>query len=259
MENARWIRGKLCFDIMVVRARTLNRHPSLTYPATKCQPSDALRTPICQHESLIRKIAQALFLFSQPVWIEFQRVVFTVSHLCAFFAKQLSLNVANMLYDTRTFLLATLLPSVAFGLPFDLALRAKSYSVINVDGGSSAQVTSLLTTTVKATTTIEVQNPAPTVTQAVTTTVTQSVPTVASSSSGYTSSTPAPSTPSSAGKSSPTATPAPIFVTVTVPANGPTTEYYDDGMWHTRYAIKPSDAAGAAAVTASPSVTVSRS
>jgi hypothetical protein len=36
----------------------------------------------------------------------------------------------------------------------------------------------------------------------------------------------------------PIETPAPVFVTVTVSKANETTQYYDDGMWHTRYPIK---------------------
>jgi hypothetical protein len=143
-----------------------------------------------------------------------------------------------MIFGARYLALAALASAMASALPLDAVPRAKSYAVVNVDGGSPTKAPAKPTTAPEEkTTTVEVVNPGPTVT----TTVVKPAPTptVTSSSSSSSSST---STKSEKPKTS--------VVTVTVTPSPTPTEYYDDGMWHTRYPIK-SDAAPA--VTRAPS------
>jgi hypothetical protein len=161
---------------------------------------------------------------------------------------------------------------LANALPLDtkpLAPRQKNYSVINVDGGSSEAAQA--TTVNKPTTTVQVVNPGPTVTQEVTTTVVSAVPapTPTSSSSKSTSSasisitsTSIPvstSTPAPSSTSKPIETPKPIFITVTVAKDDASTEYYDDGLWHTNYRIKSFEAAAATAALSASSSTIASS
>jgi hypothetical protein len=158
-----------------------------------------------------------------------------------------------MLFNTQHYILAALLPTLAVGLPYNIVPRAKSYEIINVDGGQSTQAPPPPpeTTIVEATKTVEVQTPGPTVTQEVTTIIVSSAPAPTSDSSSPTcTSSTSESWPLSASmlapvvtnstSSTPTAieTPKPVFVTVTVPKDNGTTQYYDNGMWHTRYPIK---------------------
>jgi hypothetical protein len=159
-----------------------------------------------------------------------------------------------MLFTTRHMAILASISMLANALPFDtprqLVQRQKKYSVINVDGGATEPAQ---TTVVEPTKTIEVVNPGPTITHEVTTTVEHAAPapTTASSSSQSSSSTPIiTSTPTSSATSSsiskPIETPKPIFVTVTIPKDDGPTEYYDDGLWHTRYPVKTFEAAVAA-------------
>jgi hypothetical protein len=161
-----------------------------------------------------------------------------------------SLKSTTMLFNTRHMAILASISILANALPFDiprqLVQRQKNYSVINVDGGESAQAT----TVVEPTKTVEVVNPGPTITQEVTTTVVNAAPapTTASSSSESTRSTPSitstptiSATPSSTSK--PIETPKPIFVTITIPKDDGPTEYYDDGLWHTHYRVKTFEAA----------------
>ncbi|GME23392.1 carbohydrate binding family 6 [Neofusicoccum parvum] len=157
----------------------------------------------------------------------------------------------------------------------DLQKRAptKSYSVVNVDGGPTSASTSdqlssvTLTETVSATTTApplatetivytqdttivvtETQYPAPSVTQTVvyTTTIlasptsTSSAPTTAAPTSTIVAGNTTfimPSLTSSPVVSVSVVTLPPSVVTVTA-THSDTTSYYDNGMWHTSYAIK---------------------
>lgn len=116
---------------------------------------------------------------------------------------------------------------------------AKSYSVVNVDGGSPSTSEAVTTKTVAEPTTVsptetvvytqdttivvtETQHPAPSITQTVvyTTTIIAS-PTTAHNTSVSVS----------------VVTLPPSVVTVTATQTD-TTSYYDNGMWHTSYAIK---------------------
>lgn len=154
-----------------------------------------------------------------------------------------------MLFNTRIWAVMAIVSTIASGLPLDhrdFVPRQKSYEVINVDGGSSTKASSPETTIVKATQTVEVVNPGPTITQEVTATIIQPAPASTSSSSkctssasrSSTSSTPSVTSSPSSTVSTPTETPKPVFVTVTVPVSDGPTEYYDDGMWHTKYPVK---------------------
>ena len=191
--------------------------------------------------------------------------------------------------------------SVPLARPRLLSLRAKSYSIVNVDGGpSTAAPAPTVVETVTApgvpqTDTVEITTPGPTETATIVQTV-QPAPasTAASSASASSASTSATSTsaatssgvptsaaPTSAASASATSSPAestsaapslssettssvsyqfastpapsvsapspttaqsvtiePTIVTVVTAAQPSTTEYYDDGMWHTSYVIK---------------------
>jgi hypothetical protein len=159
-----------------------------------------------------------------------------------------------MLFNTRHLAILASISIFAHALPFDtprqLVQRQKNYSVINVDGGATEPAQA--TTVIEPTKTVEVVSPGPTITQEVTTTVVDAapVPTTASSSSRSTSSTPsitATPTPTMSATSSSTSksieTPKPIFITVTVSKDDGSTEYYDDGLWHTHYRVKTAEAA----------------
>ncbi|KAF2028045.1 hypothetical protein EK21DRAFT_37508, partial [Setomelanomma holmii] len=153
-----------------------------------------------------------------------------------------------MIFSTQHFAILASISILANALPFDakprqIVRRQKNYSVINVDGGNTQAAQA--TTVVKPTTTIEVVNAGPTVTQEVTTTVVDAipVPTATSSSSKSISSSSSVSTPTisssaSSSSSAPVQTPKPIFITVTVPKDDGPTEYYDNGLWHTNYPVK---------------------
>jgi hypothetical protein len=170
------------------------------------------------------------------------------------------LNFITMLFNTRHMAILASISLLANALPFDtprqLVQREKKYSVINVDGGATEPAQA---TVPEPTKTVEVVNPGPTVTQEVTTTVDAApVPTTTSSSSKSSSSTPViTSTPTVSATSSSSSkqieTPKPIFVTVTVSKDDGPTEYYDDGLWHTRYPVKTFESA-VASITPSASI-----
>ena len=153
-----------------------------------------------------------------------------------------------MFFATRTILLATLTSTLVNALPFDaqqpreVVPRAKSYAVINVDGGATTEAP------VKATKTVEVTNAGPIITAKVTTTIVEPAPVPASPS---TTSSTLPSSSSTSTRTTKTAstttvTPKPVFVTVTVTTDDGPTEYYDNGMWHTSYRIKTFEAVATA-------------
>ncbi|KAF9697471.1 hypothetical protein EKO04_004856 [Ascochyta lentis] len=172
-----------------------------------------------------------------------------------------------MIFTVRYIALAAIASTLAYALPLDttkprdLVPRAKSYSVINVDGGASTEVPADATTIVEQTTkTVQVTNPGPTITAEVTAAVVEPVPApvATSTSTSCTSSSPSQSpsstsTPSSISTttiptsassvaSTSTETPKPVFVTVTITDDAGPTEYYDSGMWHTSYRIKSFEA-----------------
>lgn len=149
-----------------------------------------------------------------------------------------------MLFTARYLAVAALASALAGALPLDVVPRAKSYAVVNVDGGGSPTKAPAKPTTVleEKTTTVEVVNPGPTVTA----TVVQPAPTpTVTSSSSATSSSKGTSTRTSTATTTTAEKPKTSVVTVTITPSPKSTEYYDDGMWHTKYAIK-SDAAPAA-------------
>ncbi|KAF2241547.1 hypothetical protein BU26DRAFT_172689 [Trematosphaeria pertusa] len=169
-----------------------------------------------------------------------------------------------MLFNTLylTFLLSTL----SAGLPLEGALqpreiipRAKSYAIVNVDGGSSTPPPAETTTvTEDKTKTIKVTDAASTPTDTATATLHPTpAPTGSERSSGptrATSSSPA-TTPQPKPSSSerPVATPAPSIVTIVITETAAPTEYYDNGMWHTSYVVKTFWAAAVASSTISTS------
>ncbi|KAF3002037.1 hypothetical protein E8E13_008813 [Curvularia kusanoi] len=168
-----------------------------------------------------------------------------------------------MLFNTRVIALASIASTLTNALPLDanqprnVVVRAKSYSVINVDGGATTGVPA------EATTTVQVTNPAATVTAEITATVPQPAP-VPASPSFTSSASPSASSSSSSKRTSTstkptqttmstTATPKPVFVTVTVTTDGGPTEYYDNGMWHTSYRIKSFEAVATPSLSSTPS------
>ena len=136
--------------------------------------------------------------------------------------------------------------------PRDVVPRAKSYSVINVDGGATSKASA------EATKTVQVTNPAATVTAEVTATVVEPAP--APTSPSTTSSTSSSSKRTSTStRPSATATPKPVFVTVTVTTDDGPTEYYDNGMWHTSYRIKTIEAIATPSQPSTPGVVAAAS
>ncbi|KAK7191313.1 uncharacterized protein CC84DRAFT_1162082 [Paraphaeosphaeria sporulosa] len=177
-----------------------------------------------------------------------------------------------------TSLYFTLLLSLTSGLPLEgapnrhLAARSKTYAVVNVDGGSSiaaqpgtttivddqtktvrvTDAASIITTTDRLITTIV---PAPTPTSS-TTSISSTSSSRSSSRSASSSATLAKTSTSAQTTTIPTAAfnpattsealattqseknPGTSLVTVTITEGPAPTEWYDDGFWHTRYAIK---------------------
>ncbi|CAI6340065.1 unnamed protein product [Periconia digitata] len=127
--------------------------------------------------------------------------------------------------------------TLTVGLPLDNAPRApqilpraKTYAIVNVDGGSSttapppAPPSSQPTTIIDDKTKTEtIEPPKPTTNKP---SATASSPSITSTSSKV----PEPQTV--------TATAAPSVVTVIITETSSPTAYYDDGQWHTSYAIK---------------------
>lgn len=146
-----------------------------------------------------------------------------------------------MLLTSRLCLSTLFMASLTACLPVDgalqprdnLAPRSKKYSVVNVDGGSTDQPTSIVD-----------EKPA---------TVTLEVTTTPTSKDKQSAPTPSP-------KTTPTKE---VVVTVVVTETASPTKFYDDGMWQTRYPVKtflgdvylmskPTSSAEPAAVTAAP-------
>lgn len=148
-----------------------------------------------------------------------------------------------MLFNAQLLAVATLFSTLANGLPLDsrdIHPRAKSYDVINVDGGSPTRAPTQDTTTIEVTATVTGSTSA--------TTTSSASRSLISTTTSYSISTASITSSPSSSISEPTVTPKPIFVTVTVPIEGGPTDYYDDGLWHTRYPIKSFEAAVATSV-----------
>ncbi|KAF2115943.1 hypothetical protein BDV96DRAFT_599483 [Lophiotrema nucula] len=190
------------------------------------------------------------------------------------------------MFTTTYLALALTIATLTNALPFDavqrrraeLAPRAKSYSVINVDGGSTAapEPSSTVDDSTKTRVeTVKVTETPAVVTDTVTATVIKptATPAPAPASTSSSSSSSSSSTSSSASESKPSSTsqaqsttstapssttrPKPSVVTVVVtetpsPA-AVSTEYYDDGQWHTRYIVKTFENAAVATPAASSS------
>ncbi|KAF2645072.1 hypothetical protein P280DRAFT_466303 [Massarina eburnea CBS 473.64] len=130
-----------------------------------------------------------------------------------------------------SFYLSLVLSALTTALPFDgpLNARAKSYAIVNVDGGSTASPASSTVVDDKTKTkTVEVTESAATKTDTRTGQVTATVAPTASS------------TPTASPRTTaqPTITPSPSVVTVIVTESAASSSYYDNGLWHTSYAIK---------------------
>ncbi|ORY10423.1 hypothetical protein BCR34DRAFT_566914 [Clohesyomyces aquaticus] len=157
-----------------------------------------------------------------------------------------------------------------------LAPQSKTYAIVNVDGGSTAaEPATVIEETVK-TKTVRATDTAPTVTDKITTVIIETPPpsttsqppsatfswgepfhlTPGPSTNAASTSTPTPSAistisfslvstpkstpqapPTSSEKPSQSAEPSIATVVVTATEAGPT-EYYDNGLWHTRYPVK---------------------
>lgn len=163
----------------------------------------------------------------------------------------------------------TFLLSLASGLPLEgaqdrrLKPRSKTYAVVNVDGGSSTAA-QLGTTTITddRTKTVQVTDAASIITtkDVVTTTVVPAATPISSSESSSRSAssrtfastapfstqisiipTTAPTsstTPKSLATTQSEQNPGTSLVTVTITEGPAPTEWYDNGLWHTRYPIK---------------------
>ncbi|KAI8936962.1 hypothetical protein NX059_006190 [Plenodomus lindquistii] len=155
-----------------------------------------------------------------------------------------------MVFNNHIFTAATLFSTFAIALPLegrDIVPRNKSYDVVNVGGSQTAETT---------TKTVEVISPGPTVEVTATIAIPEEPRPTSSTSKSSSSTSRASSTPTatsscpetSAKSTSTTMAPSStksasveiIYVTVSVPDDGP---YYDDGMWHTRYRVKTFEAA----------------
>jgi hypothetical protein len=163
-----------------------------------------------------------------------------------------------MMFNKHIVALASIAATLINALPLDtnqprdVVPRAKSYSVINVDGGATSKASA------EATKTVQVTNPAATVTAEVTATVVEPAP--APTSPSTTSSTSSSSKRTSTStRPSATATPKPVFVTVTVTTDDGPTEYYDNGMWHTSYRIKTIEAIATPSQASTPGVVAAAS
>ena len=167
-----------------------------------------------------------------------------------------------MLFNAGHLVLILSISTFSNGLPlesvpesYELTPRAKSYSIVNVDGGATSAPAPPEPTTVQertTTQTVKFTTIVPIVTSIVTATVvdittvpasnseTSTTKTTVTHSAVYTSvstfESAAPSSPTFSRKPTKTSKPAIVTITVTAPV-GPT-EYYDNGMWHTSYVIK---------------------
>ena len=135
--------------------------------------------------------------------------------------------------------------------------RAKSYSIVNVDGGSTAPP--------PQTPIVEKQ----TKTTTKTTTVTDTVPTATAIITATVNPTPAPvPSPTTTKCTSETTTAVtvteivstssllsvPGVVTIIVTETAEPTRFYDNGLWHTRYPVKTFEALAVPTTTPSPSI-----
>ena len=165
-----------------------------------------------------------------------------------------------MIFNKHIVALASIAATLISALPLDtnqprdVVPRAKSYSVINVDGGATSKASA------EATKTVQVTNPAATVTAEVTATVVEPAPAPTSpSTTSSTSSSSSSKRTSTSTRPSTTATPKPVFVTVTVTTDDGPTEYYDNGMWHTSYRIKTIEAIATPSQPSTPGVVAAAS
>lgn len=165
-----------------------------------------------------------------------------------------------MRYTLSSILIATsYITTTAYALP-----RPATYSVVNVDGGQTqaALPTTIIQTVTESDsseTTVLVTKPGAQATATVVSTPTTVVETIANATETalvpevYT---PRPQRPEAGAQETttvagPAITPATVpnpevvtvvsMTTATPTTATPTTSYYDDGMWHTSYAIKPDE------------------
>ena len=135
-----------------------------------------------------------------------------------------------------------------------IVARAKSYSIVNVDGGSTAppQKTVVEQETKTTTKTTTVTDTRPTSTNIVTSTATPNpAPIPSPTSTKCTSETTTAVTVTEIVSPTSHAS-VPSVVTVIVTETAEPTRFYDNGLWHTRYAVKTFEAV--AAPTTTPSI-----
>jgi hypothetical protein len=119
---------------------------------------------------------------------------------------------------------AAALPLEGASYPRNVAARAKTYAIVNVDGGTSTPPSPKPTTIVQdQTKTVEVTDR-----------VTATLATASTTKSSSSATTPSPIS---------TQSESPSVVTVIVTeSRSASIEYYDDGLWKTSYAIKTFEA-----------------
>jgi hypothetical protein len=132
------------------------------------------------------------------------------------------LNAISLIFAISS--LAAALPLEGAVNPRELHTRTKTYAIVNVDGGSTSAPPKPTTVVENTTKTVKVTDVPATTTDKVTTTATPTCTSTPKSSP----STPAQQTPA----------PTPSVVTIIVTESAAPTEYYDDGLWHTRYPVK---------------------
>ncbi|KAH7139110.1 hypothetical protein B0J11DRAFT_501283 [Dendryphion nanum] len=166
-----------------------------------------------------------------------------------------------MLFSLQSLASALLFVSSVSALPLEsfpkgraVVPRAKSYSIVNVDGGSTALPSSTVvekeTKTTTKTKTVTDSGPAPTETKTIIIAPSPApAPSAVSTSTKPTSKTTAATVTESVSPSS--RTPPTSVVTIIVTETAGPTEFYDNGLWHTRYAVKTFEAVAAPSSTTS--------
>ncbi|OCK73692.1 hypothetical protein K432DRAFT_387254 [Lepidopterella palustris CBS 459.81] len=116
----------------------------------------------------------------------------------------------------------------------NLLRRAKTYSVVNVDGGSTPSPPSVtILETVMASATPKMETIITTDVVTPSTNTATSILTVVESSTAK-----QPPSPTLLQTGVTSAEPSIVTIVITASESAATTEYYDDGTWHTRYPVK---------------------
>lgn len=139
-----------------------------------------------------------------------------------------------------------------------LVARARSYSIVNVDGGSTAppppQTTIVEKETKTTTKTTTVTDSHPTTTNIVTASTNPTAAPVPSPTSTPCTSETTTAVTVTERLSQTTPISVPSVVTIIVTETAEPTRFYDNGLWHTRYAVKTFEAVAAPTTTLSTSV-----